>query len=94
MPVACVVSCSMPLGAKLIERNYYDIFMFDLDGNLIYSVFKETDYGTNFRRSESFWASGGFLEFVIGLWQLGVCQSDFDISLEHSRCGTRNACMR
>lgn len=35
--------------AKLIERNYYDIFMFDLDGNLIYSVFKETDYGTNFR---------------------------------------------
>ncbi|OLQ09751.1 hypothetical protein AK812_SmicGene6607 [Symbiodinium microadriaticum] len=36
--------------AKLIERNYYDIFMFDLDGNLIYSVFKETDYGTNFRQ--------------------------------------------
>ena len=27
---------------------YYDIFLFDLDGNLIYSVFKETDYGTNF----------------------------------------------
>ena len=27
---------------------YYDIFLFDLKGNLIYSVFKETDYATNF----------------------------------------------
>ncbi len=27
---------------------YYDIFLFDLTGNLIYSVFKETDYGTSF----------------------------------------------
>ncbi|WP_428389276.1 methyl-accepting chemotaxis protein [Mucisphaera sp.] len=27
---------------------YYDIFLFDLDGNLVYSVFKETDYATNF----------------------------------------------
>ena len=27
---------------------YYDIFLFDLEGNLIYSVFKETDYATNF----------------------------------------------
>jgi len=27
---------------------YYDIFLFDLEGNLVYSVFKETDYGTNF----------------------------------------------
>ncbi|MEM8757429.1 MAG: methyl-accepting chemotaxis protein [Planctomycetota bacterium] len=26
---------------------YYDIFLFDLEGNLVYSVFKETDYGTN-----------------------------------------------
>lgn len=32
----------------LYERNYYDIFMFDLDGNLIYSVYKELDYATNF----------------------------------------------
>ncbi|CAE7520997.1 unnamed protein product [Symbiodinium pilosum] len=35
--------------SKLYARGYYDIFMFDLDGNLIYSVFKETDYATNFR---------------------------------------------
>jgi methyl-accepting chemotaxis protein len=27
---------------------YYDIFLFDLEGNMVYSVFKETDYGTNF----------------------------------------------
>jgi signal transduction histidine kinase/DNA-binding response OmpR family regulator len=27
---------------------YYDIFLFDLRGNLVYSVFKETDFATNF----------------------------------------------
>ncbi len=26
---------------------YYDVFLFDLQGNLVYSVFKETDYATN-----------------------------------------------
>ena len=31
----------------LRERDYYDIFLFDLDGNLVYSVFKELDYATN-----------------------------------------------
>ncbi len=31
----------------LKEKGYYDIFLFDLDGNLIYSVFKENDYATN-----------------------------------------------
>ncbi len=31
----------------LTERDYYDIFLFDLDGNLIYTVFKELDYATN-----------------------------------------------
>ncbi len=31
----------------LRERGYYDIFLFDLDGNLIYTVFKELDYATN-----------------------------------------------
>lgn len=30
------------------RRNYYDIFLFDLNGNLIYSVFKESDFATNF----------------------------------------------
>jgi len=32
-----------------VERfGYYDIFLFDLQGNLVYSVFKETDYAMNF----------------------------------------------
>lgn len=29
------------------ERGYYDVFLFDADGNLVYSVFKELDYATN-----------------------------------------------
>ncbi|MCR9218982.1 MAG: methyl-accepting chemotaxis protein [Alphaproteobacteria bacterium] len=31
----------------LLEGGYYDIFLFDPDGNLVYSVFKELDYATN-----------------------------------------------
>jgi methyl-accepting chemotaxis protein len=31
----------------LQERGYYDIFLFDTEGNLVYSVFKELDYATN-----------------------------------------------
>ncbi|MEP2943699.1 MAG: methyl-accepting chemotaxis protein [Hyphomicrobiales bacterium] len=31
----------------LEKRGYYDIFLFDLEGNLVYSVFKELDYATN-----------------------------------------------
>eukprot|EP00933_Yihiella_yeosuensis_P052686 TRINITY_DN507_c0_g1_i11.p1 TRINITY_DN507_c0_g1~~TRINITY_DN507_c0_g1_i11.p1 ORF type:complete len:1432 (-),score=300.11 TRINITY_DN507_c0_g1_i11:1113-5198(-) len=33
----------------LYDRGYYDIFMFDLDGNCIYSVYKESDYATSFK---------------------------------------------
>ena len=29
------------------EFEYYDVFLFDTEGNLVYSVFKETDYATN-----------------------------------------------
>ncbi len=28
-------------------RGYYDIFLFDADGNLVYTVFKESDFATN-----------------------------------------------
>lgn len=28
-------------------RGYYDIFLFDMQGNLLYTVFKEADYATN-----------------------------------------------
>jgi methyl-accepting chemotaxis protein len=31
----------------LEERGYYDIFLFDTRGNLVYTVFKELDYATN-----------------------------------------------
>ena len=38
-----------PVIRRYLESyGYYDIFLFDLEGNLIYSVFKETDYATNF----------------------------------------------
>jgi methyl-accepting chemotaxis protein len=30
------------------SNGYYDVFLFDTDGNLIYSVFKEADFATNF----------------------------------------------
>ncbi len=36
----------------LRERGYYDIFLFDLDGNLVYTVFKELDFATNVNRGE------------------------------------------
>lgn len=36
----------------LRTRDYYDIFLFDTDGNLIYTVFKELDYATNLNNGE------------------------------------------
>ncbi len=36
----------------LYAREYYDIFLFDLRGNLVYSVFKELDYATNLNTGE------------------------------------------
>ncbi len=36
----------------LRERGYYDIFLFDMRGNLVYSVFKELDYATNLQTGE------------------------------------------
>ena len=36
----------------LRERGYYDVFLFDTEGNLVYSVFKELDYATNLNTGE------------------------------------------
>jgi methyl-accepting chemotaxis protein len=37
-----------PWFRKLLrERDYYDVFLFDKAGNLVYSVFKEADFATN-----------------------------------------------
>ena len=33
----------------LIERDYYDIFLVDMQGNVVYTVFKELDYATNLK---------------------------------------------
>ncbi|WP_424983528.1 methyl-accepting chemotaxis protein [Maritalea sp. S77] len=40
----------------LEERGYYDIFMFNTNGDLVYSVFKELDYATNFKSGGGQWA--------------------------------------
>ena len=36
----------------LRERGYYDIFLFDVDGNIVYTVFKELDFATNVNRGQ------------------------------------------
>lgn len=36
---------------------YYDVFLFDTEGNLVYSVYKEADYATNFLDGE--WKDSG-----------------------------------
>lgn len=36
----------------LQTREYYDIFLFDMQGNLLYTVFKELDYATNMLNGE------------------------------------------
>ena len=42
-----------PIVRKLLqERGYYDIFLFNLSGDLVYSVFKELDYATNLQNGK------------------------------------------
>ena len=44
----------------LENSGYYDIFLFDLKGNLVYSVAKEADYSTNFsEETGGEWANSG-----------------------------------
>jgi len=40
----------------LAKRGYYDIFLFDSDANLVYSVTKEADFATNFKEGGGPWA--------------------------------------
>ncbi len=44
----------------LERRGYYDIFLFDTKGNLVYTVFKEYDYATNLNNGE--WKDTGLGE--------------------------------
>ncbi len=41
-------------------RGYYDLFLIDADGNVVYSVFKEADFGTNVLNGE--WRATGLGE--------------------------------
>ena len=44
-------------------NGYYDVFLFDTEGNLVYSVFKEVDFATNFAAPASGpWADTGLGE--------------------------------
>lgn len=38
------------------EKGYYDVFLFDAEGDLVYTVFKELDYATNFAPGGGKWA--------------------------------------
>ncbi|WP_160115984.1 methyl-accepting chemotaxis protein [Candidatus Halocynthiibacter alkanivorans] len=42
---------------QLAAKGFYDIFLFDTDGNMVYSVKKETDFATNFLNGE--WKDSG-----------------------------------
>ena len=41
-------------------HDYYDVFLFDTQGNLVYSVFKELDYATNMETGE--WRDSGLAQ--------------------------------
>ncbi len=43
----------------LEQHGYYDVFLFNADGDLVYSVFKEEDFATNFRSGGGQWAASG-----------------------------------
>ncbi len=45
-------------------RGYYDVFLFDAEGNLVYTVFKELDFATNLM--EGPWADSGLGEAFRG----------------------------
>jgi hypothetical protein len=53
-----------PMYRELIgSKNYHDVYLFDTYGNLIYSVFKELDFATNFASAgEGEWKDSGLGE--------------------------------
>ena len=62
------------------EMGYYDVFLFDTEGNLIYSVFKELDYATNMMTGE--WRESGLANVFRGAMNAAPDQDayfeDFD----------------
>ncbi|MEZ5939575.1 MAG: methyl-accepting chemotaxis protein [Hyphomonadaceae bacterium] len=62
----------------LRERSYYDIFLFDTEGDLVYTVFKELDYATNVESGE--WKDtdlGGVFRAAMALDKGQVAFRDF-----------------
>ncbi len=49
-----------PLDTLQNAMNYYDVFLFDTEGNLVYSVFKENDFATNMNTGP--WKDSGLAE--------------------------------
>lgn len=58
------------------SREYYDVFLFDTDGNLIYSVFKELDYATNLAAGE--WADSGLGRVFRAASKAAIGETVFD----------------
>ncbi len=48
----------------LQTRGYYDVFLFDLNGNNVYSVQKEADFGTSFAEEGGPWADSNLGKVV------------------------------
>jgi methyl-accepting chemotaxis protein len=56
---------------------YYDVFLFDADGNLVYSVFKERDFATNILTGT--WRDSGLARVVAAALETGADEpSAFD----------------
>ncbi|MDW3225332.1 MAG: methyl-accepting chemotaxis protein [Paracoccaceae bacterium] len=51
------------------EMDYYDVFLFDPEGNLVYSVFKENDYATNMLTGE--WKESGLADAFRQAMEIG-----------------------
>lgn len=61
------------------DEGYYDVFLFDAEGNLIYSVFKELDYATNFKLNGGEWAASDLGEVFRKAMRV---QSSDDVAFE------------
>lgn len=51
-----------------LEMAYYDVFLFDTQGNLVYSVFKENDFATNMTTGP--WAESGLAQAYRGALEI------------------------
>ncbi len=55
--------------------DYYDVFLFDTDGNLVYSVFKELDYATNMNTGK--WSDTGLARAFRSAMELGAADDPY-----------------